>query len=65
MEIAEAPIDRVEIFGKARRLLLKFVEKSVVFWGYLLLLPLNLRDNTLEGIGSTAQVRRCEIKQRD
>jgi hypothetical protein len=35
MEVVEAPANRVEIFGKARRLLLKFAEKSVEFLGVL------------------------------
>ena len=32
MEVAKAPTDREEILGKARRLLLKFAEKSVEFF---------------------------------
>ena len=35
IEDAEAPIYRVEIFGKARRLLLKLAKKSLVIFGVL------------------------------
>jgi hypothetical protein len=62
MEVAEAPTDREEIFGKARRLLLNFTDKSVEFF---LLLPLNLRENIMEGIAAPGQLRRCKVKQRD
>ena len=62
MEGAEAPTNREEIFRKVGRLLLKFAEKSVDFF---LLLPLDLRDNILEGIAAPGQLRRCKVKQRD